>query len=63
MPQIEIFCMKCQPDKEGNRVKLKYKETIKVNKDKAVDYYECPTEDCGEKRGVVFENGMLIGVR
>ena len=63
MPQIEIFCMNCQPDKDGNRIRLKYKETIKVNKDKAVDYYECPTEGSGEKRGAAFENDILIGVR
>ena len=55
--------MNCQPDKDGNRIRLKYKETIKVNKDKAVDYYECPTEGSGEKRGAAFENDILIGVR
>jgi hypothetical protein len=59
---IDIYCVKCDPDKEGNRIRLRNKETIRVNKDRAVDYYDCPMVVCGEKRAAAFENGTLIAV-
>lgn len=58
---VELYCTRCPTSKDGSRVRLEYKETIKMKK-RAYDVYVCPTPECGESRTVNIYKGQVIGV-